>query len=121
MPLRFGDLPPAEIIAASIEFARLADIVDLKGIESMMAEHIRQVVLANRPDPLQSVFQDLPDKYAYYLRLEHIRSAVLLLKGHPVQKMLVSAVVKGYLLYNYSKSFQEAQGLPDLQSTFLER
>ncbi|KAH7378139.1 hypothetical protein BKA64DRAFT_250384 [Cadophora sp. MPI-SDFR-AT-0126] len=45
----FGDLPPAEMIAASIEFARLADMVGLTGVVSMTAEHIRQVILANRP------------------------------------------------------------------------
>jgi hypothetical protein len=108
----FGDLPPAEMIAASIEFARLADMVGLTGVESMMAEHIRQVILAHRPAQ-DSVFATPPDEHTYYLRLEHIRSGVLLPKGHLVRKMLASAAVKGYLLCNHGKSFKETQRLPD--------
>lgn len=108
----FSDLPPTEIITVSIEFTRLVDIVSLIGIESIIAEYIRQIILANRPTQ-NSVFANLLDKYTYYLRLEYIRSGVLLLKEHSVQKILISIAIKGYLLYNYSKNFKETQELLD--------
>lgn len=114
----FGDLPPAEIIAASVEFARLADMVGLTGIESIMAEHIRQVILTHRPAQ-DSIFGTPPDKHTYHLRLEHIRSRVLLPKGHLVRKIITLAAVKGYLLYNHSKNFKETQRLPDFAVNLL--
>lgn len=107
-----GDLPPAEMIAASIEFARLADMAGLTGVESMMVEHIRQVILARRPAQ-DSVFATPLDEHTYHLRLEHVRSGILLPKGHSVRTMLASAAVKGYLLRNHGKNFKETQGLPD--------
>lgn len=45
----FGDLPPVELIAVLIEFARLADMFGLTGLESSMAEHIRQTILTDKP------------------------------------------------------------------------
>ncbi len=108
----FGDLPPSEMISASIEFARLADMVKLKVVEPLMAEHLRRTILANTPAQ-DSIFAIPPDEHTYHLRLEHIRSGVLLREDHPVRKMLASAAVKGYLLRNQGKNFRETQGLPD--------
>jgi hypothetical protein len=108
----FGDLPPAESIGATIEFARLADMVGLTVVESLMAEHLRQTILANAPAQ-DSVFVTPPDEHTYHLRLEHIRAGVQLPKRHPVRTMLASAAVKGCLLRNQGKNFKETQSLPD--------
>lgn len=107
----FGDLPPAEAIAASIEFARFADMCSITGLESLMAEHIKQIILANKPAQ-KSVFTAPLDDHTHHLTLEHINSGVLLPEGHSVRKMLASAVVKGYLLRDQRKFFKEILGLP---------
>jgi len=45
----FGDELPAEAIALSIEFSRLADMCNITGAESLMAEHITDIILADAP------------------------------------------------------------------------
>jgi len=113
----FDDSPLVELIAVLIEFARLVDMFGFTGLESLMVEHIRQIILANK-FARNSVFTHPLDEHTYYLTPENINSGVLLLEGHSVRKMLASAAVKGYLLCDHSKIFKEIQGLLDLRSTF---
>jgi hypothetical protein len=115
----FGDLPPAEAIAASIEFARLADMFSIMGLESLIAGHIKTIILTNKPAKA-GVFTTPLDEHTYHLTLEHINSGVLLPEGHSVRKMLVSAAVKGYLLRDHRKVFMEIQGLPDFAVDLLK-
>jgi hypothetical protein len=100
--------------------ARLADMFCLSGLEPLMAEHIRQTILANKP-ARNSVFAHPLDKHTYHLKHEHINSGVLLPEGHSVRKMLASAAVKGYLLCGHGNFFKEIQGLPDFAVDLLRQ
>ncbi|KAG9233113.1 hypothetical protein BJ875DRAFT_485449 [Amylocarpus encephaloides] len=107
-----GDLPPTEAIDAIIEFARLADMYNIVGLESSMANNLRQIILTDKTIQ-NSVFAKPPDQNTYYLTSEHIRAGVLLPEGHAVRKVLASAAVKGYLLRDRRQFFQDIQSLPD--------
>jgi hypothetical protein len=107
----FGNSPPAEAITASIEFARFADMCRITGLENLMAEHIKQIILSNNSTE-KSVFTTPVDGHTYHLTVKHINSGVLLPEGHSVRKILASSAVKGYLLRNHGKFFKDIQGLP---------
>jgi hypothetical protein len=43
----FGGSAPEEAITTAIEFTRLADMCGVTGMESLIAEHIKAIILAN--------------------------------------------------------------------------
>jgi hypothetical protein len=43
----FNESTPTENITAAIEFVRLADMCDVTRMETLMAEHIKAIILAN--------------------------------------------------------------------------
>lgn len=110
----FGELDPSEAITASIEFARIADMCAVTGMESLMAERIKAIILAN---PARQPYQYYPEPRGpleydntYCLTSEHITSAADLPDGHPVRQTLAAAAVEGYLLQNdhkFSKEMRE--------------
>jgi hypothetical protein len=71
--LVFGDLPPAEATTASIEFARLANMCNIAGMDSLMAKQIKQIILATKL-PEDDLFETPLDKNTYHLTFEHINS-----------------------------------------------
>ena len=111
----FDDLPPEEAITATIEFARLADMCGIKGMEHSMAEHIKSVLLAGRP-PSTKARRKKSDTSSRYFTPKHIISAVLLPNRHPVRTILASAAVPGYLTHdNYlSKALEVPEFAVDL-------
>jgi hypothetical protein len=42
----FGELTPEEAITATIEFVRFADMCGVTGIEHLMAERIKAIIIA---------------------------------------------------------------------------
>jgi len=44
----FGELAPEEAITATIEFVRIADIYGVTGMEALMAERIKGIIMAQR-------------------------------------------------------------------------
>ncbi|TVY17616.1 hypothetical protein LARI1_G005243 [Lachnellula arida] len=107
----FVESIPEEQITAIIEFLRIADMCGVTGMESLMADHIKEIILANPPK--ETVFATPPDKNTHFLTSHHIKFAVLLPKGHAVRKMLASAAVKGYLLRDRSTFFEEIRRISD--------
>ena len=61
-----GDLPPTKAIDAIIEFARLADIYNIMGLESSMANNLRQIILTDKTIQ-NSVFAKPPDHTTLHL------------------------------------------------------
>ncbi|CZR58822.1 uncharacterized protein PAC_08714 [Phialocephala subalpina] len=105
----FGELAPAEAITATIEFVRIADICQVTEMESLMAECIKAIIIANpgpntttRPGPSES-------NNTYCLTSEHITSAADLPDGHLVRRILAAAAVEGYLLYENHKFLKEME------------
>jgi hypothetical protein len=68
------------------------------GMESLMAEHIKAIIIAN-PTPDGLMFQNNrhSDTNTYCLTSQHIISAALLPEGHPVRCIFAAAAVEGYL------------------------
>jgi hypothetical protein len=105
-------MEPEEAITASIEFVRIADMFEVTGMEALMAERIKAIILANHP--VQTMFlAAAPDKNTHHLTSQHIESAALLPGGHPVRSVLASASVEGYLLNDNHKFWREARENPE--------
>jgi hypothetical protein len=105
----FNEPTPTECITAAIEFVRLADMCEVTGMENLIAEHIKAIILAN-PAPEIEGIRD-PNTNTYCLVGQHITSAVLLPDGHPVRKLIVTAAVEGYVRrdkHPFSKEIRES-------------
>jgi len=109
----FKDLPPADAIALSIEFARLADMSDITGTESLMAEHIKGVILSDALLHKDSWGSRDHNANNYSITTQHIESAALLPSGHPVRGVLAMAMVEGFFQFDnhrLQKQIQENSG-----------
>jgi hypothetical protein len=109
--LLINESTPTENITAIIEFVRLADMCDVTGMETLMAEHIKTIILTN-PPPTPDAWDRDPDTNTYCLEGQHITSASLLPDGHPVRKLLAIASVEGYIRRNKYKFSNEIQQAP---------
>lgn len=105
--VNFGEMEPEKAITCTIEFVRIADMYKVTGMETLMAERIKAIILAHRADA--DGRSSPPHSNTDYLTSQHINSALLLPEGHPVRRLLVSAVVKGYFLDKEPRFWKEAQ------------
>lgn len=114
----FGELKPEEAITATIEFVRFADMCGVTGMETLMAEHIKAIIIANPPPHGEGGKGD-PDAHTYCLTSQNIISAAFLPKGHPVRAMLAMASVEGYLRHDNHKFLRESQEVPSFSADLL--
>lgn len=111
----FGKLTPTETITAAIEFVRIADMCGVTGMETLMAEHIRAIIIANpAPGPRGS------DTNTYCLISKHIISAASLPEEHPVRSILAATAVKAYLLDDNYRFQKETQEVPNFSADLLK-
>lgn len=84
------------------------------GMETLMAEHIKAIILAN-PAPQNKNFDKGrdPDTNTYVLAGQHITSAALLPDGHPIRKALAIAAVEGYIRRDKHKFLKEMRESPN--------
>jgi hypothetical protein len=117
----FRGCAPDVAITTAIEFARLADMCRITGMESLMAEHIKAIILAN-PAPEDSKWDDwrAPDTNTHCLTSQHITSAVALPEGHPVRAILAAATVEGRLRRHNYKFEREASRVPEFSVDLLK-
>jgi hypothetical protein len=89
------------------------------GLEIQMAEQIKNIMLANPPpedesDESVSINQSRhPDTNTFCIVGQHITSAILLPRGHPVRKIFAIAAVEGYIRRNKHKFLKEIYDCPD--------
>jgi hypothetical protein len=104
--------PPAEAIATSIEFMRLADMCGVTGMESMMAEHVKGIIVADAA--LHKGIYGLRDNNAntYSITTQHVKSAALLPGGHLMRGVLAMAMVEGFFLIDNHRFQKEIQEIP---------
>jgi len=105
----FGELEPAEAITATIEFVRIADMCAVTGMESLMAERIKAIIIANPTPKTDNPPGPSEQDNTYCLTSWHITSAANLPDGHPVRRILAVAAVKGYLQHDDHKFLKEMQ------------
>jgi hypothetical protein len=116
-----GESTPEEAITTVIEFARLADMCHITGVESLMAEHIKAIILANpAPEDWKWADRRAPDTNTHCLTSQHITSAVALPKGHPVRTILAAATVEGCLRRHNYKFEKEASSVPEFSADLLK-
>jgi hypothetical protein len=117
----FTDSEPGDAIDLGIEFARLADMCHITGMESFIAEHIKAVILAN-PAPQDGKFEQwrAPDTNTYHLTSQNIISALSLHEGHPVRVILAAAAVEGYLRQDNCKFLTETPKVPEFLADLLK-
>jgi hypothetical protein len=117
----FGKLAPAEAITTAIEFSRLADMCGVTGMESLIAEHIKAILLANpAPGNWRLDMGRTPDTNTHCLTSQHIISAVSLPEGHSVRGILAAAAVEGYLREDNCKFLKETLEVPDFSVDLLK-
>jgi hypothetical protein len=108
-------------ITTAIEFARLADMCRIISMESLMAKHIKAIILANPP-----LYDDEWDDWrgqdtnTHCLTSQHITLAVTLLEGHPVRTILTAATVEGCLRQHNYKFEKEAASVPEFSVDLLK-
>ena len=117
----FGECAPDVSITTAIEFARLADMCRVTGMESLMAEHIKATILANpAPEDWKWCGARPPDIHTHCLTSKHITSAVALPEGHPVRMILAAATVEGFLRGHNYKFEKEASSVPNFSTDLLK-
>jgi len=112
----FGELKPEEAITATIEFVRFADMCGVTGMETLMAERIKAIIIAN-PAPRGEGDRGA---HTYCLTSQNIISAAFLPKGHPVRSILAMASVDGYLRHDNHKFLRESQEVQSFSADLLE-
>jgi BTB/POZ domain len=110
-----GNLTPKHAIAAVIEFVRIADMCGVTGMESIMAEQIKAIILAN-PAPSGSNL----DSNTYCIDSSHIISAASLPDGHTVRKVLAAAVAGAFFEDGNHKFKKEVKEVANFASDLLE-
>jgi hypothetical protein len=115
----FGELKPEEVITATIEFVRFADMCGVTGMETLMAERIKAIIIANPTSTIGYSTRD-PDTNTYCLISQHIKSAAFLPKGHLVRSTLAMAAVEGYLRHDNYKFLRETQEIPSFSIDLLK-
>lgn len=115
----FGIEDPREHISAAIELARLADKYDIIGLKTTMAQYIRNILKCN-PHPNNNDYWRHVDSNTYYLTHDHIASATLLPREHPVRSVLAAASVEGFLRSAEYKFSKETHAYPSFGADLLQ-
>jgi hypothetical protein len=69
----------------------------ITSIESLIAERIKAIILANPAPENPEWLGRAPDTNTFYLTFQYITLAVALPKGHPVHTILAIVTIKGCL------------------------
>lgn len=117
--IRFGIEDLGEHISAAMELTRLADKYDISGLETIMAEYIRNIIIFN-PHPQNKNSWRHVDSNTYHLEHDHIVSATLLPPAHPVRRVLAAASVEGFLRSTRHKFSEETNAYPSFGANLLQ-
>ncbi|KAJ5343968.1 hypothetical protein MYU51_002067 [Penicillium brevicompactum] len=117
--VNFGIEDPGEHISAAMELARLADKYNIVGLEDTMAQYIKNILKCNpytqTARPLRPI-----DHNTHYLTHDHIKSATLLPRGHPLRSVLAAASVEGFLQGPNHKFSEEILDYPSFGADLLQ-
>ena len=109
----FRECAPDVSITTAVEFARLADTYRVTGMESLMAERIKAIILANpAPEDPEWPGWRAPDTNTFCLTSQHITLVCALPQGHLVRAILAAATVEGYIRQHHYRFEREASRVP---------
>lgn len=117
--VRFGIEDPEEHISAAMELTRLADKYDIAGLKGTMAQYIKDI-LKDNPHPQTPDYWRHVDNNTYYITRDHIASASLLPREHPVRRVLAAASVEGFLRSTKHKFSEETHAYPSFGADLLQ-
>ncbi|OOQ84206.1 hypothetical protein PEBR_33653 [Penicillium brasilianum] len=104
--INFDIEDPREHITAAMELVRLADKYNIVGLDTKMAQYIREIIIANR-NPKANEFVRPVEPNTKWIDREHIISATYLRREHPVRRTLAAASLAGYLRSDHYKFIEE--------------
>ncbi|TVY31909.1 hypothetical protein LSUB1_G008860 [Lachnellula subtilissima] len=119
--LIFPSMKPEEEITVALNSIRLADMVEIAGIENVIVEHIKNIILEN-PAPPKKAWPHgrIGNNNMFHVSSQHLESAWKLPDGHPVRKMFAAASVEGYLTCKVPKYYQETREIPGFAEDLLD-
>ncbi|KAJ5935089.1 hypothetical protein N7466_004636 [Penicillium verhagenii] len=117
--VRFEAMKPKDEISAAIELARLGDMCMVTGLESEMANRIKEVITAN-PSRRHPRKGDV-DINSHCLEPCHFKSIAFLPRGHKVRQILAAASVDGYLRDGGYRFLSEVEEDPELAVEILKQ
>lgn len=100
-----------------MELTRLANKYDIVGLESVMAQYIKDILLL-KSSAVLGIFD--VNTNTRHLIPDHIASATLLPRGHPVRRVLAAASVAGYLRSPEYRFSEETQIYPSFGADLLQ-
>ncbi|KAJ5586942.1 uncharacterized protein N7459_002707 [Penicillium hispanicum] len=108
-------------ISAMIEFVRLADMCNVSGMETTVANKIKENIADWSTSYLRfdGELYGEPEMNTKNLTDQHIISALHLPKKHPVRRLLAEASVEGYLRFDSWKFEDLAEDHPDYAADLL--
>lgn len=140
--VNFCETTPEEGVTIAIEFARLADMCGVVGMESFAADHVKTMVLQYRKDPITSPIAShsrdqysdnqnnntesptldrlQPSKPPHFPTIAHIHAITCLPKGHRVRSMIARAIVERYFNSDLAELESEMAQLPGFAEDLLK-
>ncbi|KAJ5902884.1 hypothetical protein N7495_003412 [Penicillium taxi] len=115
--VQFDSEDPEDQISTIIELVRFADMCNITGMESQMAQYIKDILVASPKD--ENLCRHI-DTNTYYLTRQHIIWATFLPPGHLVRRTLAAASVEGYLRGEDYKFEQETHEYPSFGADLLQ-
>jgi hypothetical protein len=108
----------AETLSTIIEFARLADMCGVTGMESELAQRIKDIIVNLLPRPPLKGFPHGSNN-TRHLTSRHIASAASLPAKHPVRGMIARASVEGLLSSENHQFAEKTQKHPKFGADLL--
>lgn len=102
----FPPLKGTDQITLAVGFVKLCAVCEITGVEAIIAEHIKALLLKS-PGGGQNA-------NTVYLSPHHLRVARTLPKLHAVRKLLIVAMVEGYLGSEKFAFYEAMSEIPDL-------
>ncbi|PYH90921.1 hypothetical protein BO71DRAFT_433400 [Aspergillus ellipticus CBS 707.79] len=106
---------PTTDISTAIQFARLADMYQVDGLQEFVAKKIRKIIMTNPGPTTSSTYSN-----TYWITYQHIASAANLPRNHSVRSVLANALVEGYLTLKEFKFYNEIRNIPSFSTDILE-
>jgi hypothetical protein len=115
--MRFNIDSPKVNISAAMELIRFADIHKINGLEAVIAEYIKQILL-----PKEIPFHyDGDERNTYFIKSAHIISALNLPHSYAVRCLLATTSVEGFLGNNKYKFAELTQRYPPFSANLLQK
>lgn len=117
----FKETSEEKKISSVIEFARIADMCRVTGMESSMAEQIRVIIKDAKNITSNADWRRDPGLNTRWIGSKHIKWASSLPRLHPIRRVLAEAAVEGYFRSEGVHKFHtETREVPEFAADLLD-